>query len=50
MARSFDSFGLIDSKRNKFLDWKEYKHTEDPKNKGLILVNFSDRILNMKAE
>ena len=44
-----DPFGLLQSDR-KFLDWKEYKHSGDPENKGLILVHFSDRILNLKAE
>ena len=44
-----DSFGLLHGER-KFLDWKEYRHSDDPKNKGLILVHFSDRILNLKAE
>lgn len=44
-----DRFGLLHGKR-KFLDWKEYRHSGDPENKGLILVHFSDRILNLKAE
>ena len=44
-----DTFGLLDAKR-KYLDYREYKHSQDPENKGLILVYFSDRILNLKAE
>ena len=44
-----DPFGLLHGTR-KFLDWKEYRHSEAPEEKGLILVFFSDRILNLKAE
>ena len=44
-----DAFGLLHGTR-KFLDWKEYKHSSEPDKKGLILIYFSDRILNMKAE
>jgi len=33
----------------RFLIWKEYKHSNKP-DLGLILVHFSDRILNVKAE
>lgn len=44
-----DPFGLLPGQR-KFIDWKEFKHSAAPENKGLILVHFSDRILNMKAE
>ena len=44
-----EPFGLLHGNR-KFLNWKEYKHSGDPENKGLILVHFSDRILNLKAE
>ena len=43
------SFGLLHGKR-RYIDWKAYPHTDDPENKGLILVFFSDRILNLKAE
>ena len=47
-----DSFGLLNNPPHtrKFLDWKEYRHSQDPENKGLVLVYFSDRILNLKAE
>jgi len=44
-----DSFGLLHGER-RYLDWKEYRHSADPEKKGLILIHFSDRILNMKAE
>ena len=44
-----DKFGLLHGSR-KFLDWKEYRHSEKPEKLGLILVYFSDRILNLKAE
>ena len=44
-----DPFGLLNGER-KILDWKEYRHSDDPENKGLILVHLSDRILNLKAE
>lgn len=43
------NFGLLHGKR-KYLDYKVYPHTGDPENKALILVFFSDRILNLKAE
>ena len=33
----------------RFLIWKEYKHSS-LEGQGLILVHFSDRILNVKAE
>lgn len=35
--------------KNRFLIWKEYKHSSKA-DLGLILVHFSDRILNVKAE
>lgn len=41
-------FGLLNGEK-KYLDYKTYPHTADPENKGLILVYFSDRILNLKA-
>ena len=44
-----DPFGLLHGER-KFLDWKEYRHSKFPETKTLILVFFSDRILNLKAE
>ena len=34
----------------RFIDWSVYKHSSEDKGLGLILVHFSDRILNMKAE
>ena len=42
-------YGLLHGKR-RYIDWKAYPHTSDPENKGLVLVFFSDRILNLKAE
>lgn len=42
-------FGLLKSDR-KFLDWKLYRHSQDPDGTRLVLVFFSDRILNHKAE
>lgn len=45
----FDNFGLLNGAR-KFLDYKIYRHSADPEKKSLILVYFSDRVLNMKAE
>ena len=44
-----DSFGLLHGDR-KFLDWKVYRHSKDPEHTRLILIHFSDRILNEKAE
>ena len=44
-----DPFGLLHGNR-KFLDWKEYRHSAAPEKKCLILIHFSDRILNLKAE
>ena len=44
-----DEFGLLHGDK-KYLDWHEYRHSADPEKKGLILIHFSDRILNMKAE
>lgn len=49
MNKTGDDWGLLHGER-KFLDWKEYRLSKDPENKGLILVHFSDRILNEKAE
>ena len=42
-------FGLLHGER-RFIDWKEYPLTTDPENRGLILIFFSDRILNLMAE
>ena len=49
LHKTGDTWGLLHGQR-KFLDWKEYRLSKDPENKGLILVHFSDRILNEKAE
>ena len=38
------------SGERKYLDYKEFRLSSDPEKKSLILVYFSDRILNMKAE
>ena len=48
-GKNNDEFGLLHSKR-KFIDWKEYRMSTDPDKTSLILVHFSDRILNLKAE
>ena len=44
-------FGLLKfNEERKFLDYKQYSHSADPEKTSLILVFFSDRILNLKAE
>lgn len=45
-------FGLLEDEdgNSKFLRWSEYIHSAETKGLGLILVHFSDRILNLKAE
>ena len=48
-------FGLLDGEasgdgRPRFLSWNKYRHSAHPETKSLILIHFSDRILNMKAE
>lgn len=43
-----DNFGLLSSQRQ-FIDYTEYTYTRET-DKKLILINFSDRILNLKAE
>ena len=44
-------FGLLEDidQTYKFIIYKEYKHSSKA-DQGLILVHFSDRILNVKAE
>ena len=49
MQKGDNGWGLLHGQR-KFLDWKEYRLSKDPEKKGLILIHFSDRILNEKAE
>lgn len=47
---SMDTFGLLKFRpENQFLDYKVFEHSGN-KNKNLILVYFSDRIMNLKAE
>ena len=47
--REDDEFGLLNGE-NKFISWKKFCHSADPDRTHLILVHFSDRILNRKAE
>ena len=44
-----EDFGLLHGE-HKFLEWKEYRHSQDADKLGIILIHFSDRILNLKAE
>ena len=48
MASNDERFGLLTGLR-KFLDYRSYTSSRDT-SKKLILVHFSDRILNQKAE
>lgn len=44
-------FGLLKFKADKrFLDYKVFTHSGSPDKLSLVLVYFSDRILNEKAE
>lgn len=44
-----EPFGLLHGE-HKFIEWKFYRHSQDPDKTGIILIHFSDRILNLKAE
>ena len=44
-----EEFGLLHGE-HKFIEWKQYRKSSDPDKTGLILIHFSDRILNLKAE
>ena len=44
-------FGLLKFKQGKrLLDYKIFRSSDDPERTSLVLVYFSDRILNLKAE
>lgn len=45
-----DSFGIFPEKCQQYLRWRCFSHSADPEQKSLVLVTFSDRILNRKAE
>ena len=44
-----EGFGMLHGE-NKFISWRKFSHSADPDKTNLILVHFSDRILNRKAE
>ena len=44
-------FGLLKLNESKrLLDYRVFRSSDDPEKTSLILVYFSDRILNLKAE
>ena len=44
-------FGLLKFRQGRrLLDYKVFRSSDDPEKTSLILVYFSDRILNLKAE
>ena len=48
-----DEYGLLKGEKfegKKFLAYKVYRHSAAPETSTLVLVYFSDRILNLKAE